>query len=152
MNPLAYLKLARDIAIGLALAFIVWRIYTDGRNSVKASDLKALQSAIAQQQRTIQTWQDTTTHANDQLSKDLAAIRDGAALPKLPVWVLDAPAIPAGKVLPASAAAPSPQLSTAGGSVEGPRRDIRPQLEQFKQRYETELALCRAEHAEWPQP
>jgi hypothetical protein len=149
VTPGAYIALARDIGIALALGFIIWKIYGAGENAVKVSDLKSLQAQIAEQASTLEGWRQESTNANAQLSQDLATLH-AAAPDKPPVWLCNDPASPRSQVLPTPAAGPDSPHSPVGGAVEGPRRDIRPQLEAFKLKYETALAECRAGFAEWP--
>jgi hypothetical protein len=146
----AYIALARDIGIALALGFIIFKIYGAGENAVKVSDLKSLQAQIAEQASTLEGWRQESTNANAQLSQDLATLH-AAATDKPPVWLCDRPASPRSPVLPAAAASPDSPHPAVGGAVEGPRRDIRPQLEALKLKYETALAECRAGFAQWPQ-
>lgn len=150
MTPGMYLALARDFGIALALGFLVWKIYSAGEDKVKASDLKSLQIQIAEQAKTLNSWRKESTNANDQLTRDLASLH-APAPDKPPVWLCNPPASPRSEVLSAPTSKARPQLPAAGGVLEGPRRDIRPQLEALKLKYETLLAQCRAEHAEWPQ-
>jgi hypothetical protein len=152
MNPITrYIALARDIGIALALGFLVWKIFSAGEDKVKASDLKSLQAQITQQGTILDGWRQESTHANAQLSQDLATLRTPPAVPKPPVWLCDDPARSAETVLPAPASEAGSAHPAPGGTDEGRRRDIRPQIEAFKLKYETALAECRAEDAQWPQ-
>lgn len=149
MTPGAYLALARDIGIALALGFLVWKIYGAGENAVKVSDLKSLQTQIAEQAKTLEGWRQESTHANDQLSQDLATLHAPAA-DKPPVWLCNAPASPRSPVLSATAASTDSAHTSPGGTDEGRRWDIRAQLEALKLKYETALAECRSVIAQWP--
>lgn len=151
MTPAAYIALARDIGIALALAFLVWKIYGAGENAVKVADLRALQFQIAEQAKTVEDWRQENTNANDQLSRDLASLHTPAA-DKPPVWLCDRPASPRSPVLSTPAASTGSAHPAPGGSDAGRGRDIRPQVEALKLKYETALAECRAVLAQWPQP
>jgi hypothetical protein len=151
VTPGMYIALARDIGITLALAFLVWKIYSAGEDRVHASDLKSIQAQIVEQGKTLDRWRTEKSNANDQLSKDMATLH-APAVDKPPVWLCDGPTSPRSEVLPAPAPKASPQLPAAGGVVQGPGRNIRPAIEALKLKYETALAECRAEHAEWPTP
>lgn len=150
MTPGMYIALARDLGIALALAFIVYKIYGAGENAVKVHDLKSLQAQIEEQGKTLNGWRQESTNANAQLSQDLATLRTPPAVPKPPVWLCDAPPSPRRAVLPTSAASTDSAHPSPGGSDDGRRRDIRPQLEAFKLKYETALAECRSVIAQWP--
>lgn len=149
MTPGAYIALVRDIGIALALGFLVWKIYGAGENAVKVSDLKSLQTQIAEQAKTLEGWRQESTHANDQLSQDLAALHAPAA-DKPPVWLCNAPASPRSPVLPAATSAPASVPPSTGRADVRPERDIRPQLETFRLKYETALAECRSLYSQWP--
>lgn len=83
--------------------------------------------------------------AEIQHAKDLAAIP--LRVVTTPIWLHDGQ-VCSGAVprLPETAS----DDSASGGAVEGPGRDIRPLIEQFKARYETALADCRRLDADWP--
>lgn len=149
MTPGMYIALARDLGIALALAFIVWKIYGAGENAVKVNDLKSLQAQIADQAKTVDTWRQENTDANTQLSRDLASLH-APAPDKPPVWLCDAAPSPRRAVLSSPAASTDSSHPSPGGSDDGRRRDIRPQLEAFKLKYETALAECRSVIAQWP--
>lgn len=150
MTPAAYIALARDIGIALALGFLVWKIYGAGENAVKVNDLKSLQAQIADQAETLKGWRQENTNANDQLTRDLASLH-APAPDKPPVWLCNAPASPRSEVLPAAAASTGSAHPAPGDADAGRGRDIRPQIEAFKLKYETSLAECRSVIAQWPQ-
>jgi hypothetical protein len=147
MTPTAYIALARDIGIVLALAFLIYKIYGAGENAVKVADLKSLQTQIAEQARTLEGWRQESTDANTKLSQDLATLH---ADPKPPVWLCNGPASPRSAVLPAAPASTDSAHPSAGGTNQRSELDIRPQLEAFRLKYETALAECRAVYSQWP--
>ncbi len=149
MSPGAYIALARDIGIVLALAFLVCRIYGAGENAVKASDLKSLQAQVAEQAQTLQAWRQESTDANTTLSQDLATLR-APTDPMPPVWLCNAPASPRRPVLSTPAASTDSAHSAAVGADLGSQRDIQPELEAFRLKYETVLAECRSLYSQWP--
>ncbi len=149
MNPISYIKLARDVAIFLALGFIVWMIYGAGKNSVKVSDLKQLQSQISAQAAILEGWRKDSDHANAQLSSDMAQIDAIVGAPKPPVRLCRS----AGSkppVLPSTASEAGSEPSGGGGADTGPGIDLRPRVDAFERKYETALAECRAALAQWP--
>ena len=150
MTPAAYIALARDIGIVLALAFLVWKIYGAGENAVKVADLKSLQAQISAQAETLAGWRQESTDANTKLSQDLATLH-APADPKPPVWLCGPTTGSRGKVLSATPAAPPSLAASPGGTDIGPQRDIRPELEVFRLKYETALAQCRSLYSQWPQ-
>ncbi len=150
MSPSAYIALARDVCILLALAFVVWRIYAAGQNAVKAADLQFLQAQLSEQAKTLDSWRQEATNANDQLSRDVATLH--APTPnKPPVWLCNAPSSPRRPVLPATAPTAPSEHPSPGGADIGSQRDIRPQLDAFQLKYETALAECRSVYSQWPQ-
>lgn len=154
MTPAAILALLRDTALVVGVGLILWLVYRGGENSVKASDLKSLQAEIAQQAKILNQWHQESTDANDQLSRDVAAIH--AAPVVVHDWMRN-DTCPKPPVLPATSAAASGQPASAGGSQQGPgdaaRADRRDAIvADFKQRWETSLAECRAALAQWPRP
>lgn len=155
MTPGQYIALARDIALLVGVAIIVLLIYRGGEDRVKASDLKSLQVQIQQQAKTLTAWRQESTDANTQLSKDISAINAAAAVPVQHVWLRN-PSCPQPPVLPAASTKASQPPAAAGGTqpvggdaLDGARRDRL--VAAFKQRWETELAQCRALDAQWPQ-
>jgi len=151
-----WLSVARDIGLVVGVAVILLLVYRSGEDRVKAGDLKSLQVQIQQQAKILADWRIEANHANEQLSKDISAINAAAAAPVMHNW-MPQPACPKPAVLPATTPKAG-QPSTAAGGVQpgggdvpdGPRRDRI--VAAFKQRWETELAHCRALDAQWPQP
>lgn len=147
----AYIALIRDGLIVLALGFVLYKIYGAGEDKIKASDLKSLQTQIAEQAQTLAGWRQESSNANDQLSRDLATLH--APVPdKPPVWLCNGSSEPRSEVLPAPATSPDSAHPAPGGTDTGRGRDIRPQLEALKLKYETALAECRSVIAQWPAP
>lgn len=154
MTPAQYLAVGRDIVILAAIGIILWLVYRGGQDHVKAADLKALQTQIEQQAKTLQTWRKESTDANDQLSKDVAAIN--AAPVVVHDWVRN-DSCPKPTVLPATPAPAGRSAPSAGGPEPGPgdaaradRRDFA--VQEFKRKYETAFAECRAVLTQWPSP
>lgn len=150
-----WLTVARDIALVAGIALILLLVYRSGQDRAKASDLKSLQAQIQQQAKTLTAWRQESTDANAQLSKDISAINAAAALPVQHVWLRN-PSCAQPAVLPATAPKAREPTAAAGGAqrgggdvLDGARRDRI--VAAFKQRWETELAQCRALDAQWPQ-
>jgi type II secretory pathway pseudopilin PulG len=155
MTPGQYIALARDIGIVAGLALILWFVYRGGEDRVKASDLKGLQAEIQQQAKTVAQWRKESTDANDQLSKDVSAINAAHDIPVQHIWVRDTACAQPAVLSPATSKA-SPQPAPAGGIEPGrgdaataDRRDFA--VAEFKRKWETTLAECRALDAQWPQ-
>ena len=156
MTPGQYIALARDIAIVAGIALILWLVYRGGEDRVKAGDLKALQTEIQQQAETLQGWRNEATHANEQLSKDVAKINSEAATPVQHVWLRE-PSCPEPPVLPAASSQASREPAASGTVQPGVRTDATADrrdsiVAEFKRRWETALAECRAIDAQWPSP
>jgi Tfp pilus assembly protein PilE len=151
VTPSAYIALARDIVVLAGISILLWLVYRGGENSVKASDLKSLQAQIAEQAKITDRYHDEATQANDQLQKDMLAI--SAAPVVSHDWVRNT-SCPE-PVLPATAGQTSGQPAAAGGVQSGrgadaitDRRDSI--VAEFKARWETEFAKCRALDTQWP--
>lgn len=156
MTPGQYIALARDIGLVVGVALILLFVYRSGEDRLKASDLKGLQTEIQQQAKTVAQWRKESTDANDQLSKDVSAINAAHDIPVQHIWVRDT-SCPQPAVLPAAASRATGQLAPTGAVQPGVRTDAETDrrdsiVADFKQRWETVLAECRAVDAQWPQP
>lgn len=154
MTPGQIIALIRDIGLLVGVGLILWFVYKGGEDRVKASDLKSLQAEIQQQAKTLSDWRKEATDANDQLSKDVSAINLSAATPVQHVWVRDAPC-PQPAVLPATTPKAAGEPAPPGPIQPGVRTDAAADrrdaiVAEFKRRWETELAECRALAAQWP--
>jgi hypothetical protein len=153
MTPGQIIALVRDTAVVAGIGIILWLVFRGGQDHVRAGDLKALQAQINDESEIIDRWHKESTNANTKLSADLAKINASAAQPARPVWLCSPPNRPK-PVLPAATSQAGGGNPTGGTDVPGTGpdrlRDIGPQLNDFKQRWETILAGCRAEDAQWP--
>ena len=154
MTPAAIYTAVRDFLIIAAIAFVVYRVFVDGKNAVKAGDLKALQAQMSQQNEIVTQWHTQATKANEQLSQDLHAINTAPVV--VHDWVRPSDSC-AKAVLPVAPAATGNSSAAAGGdqpvggtTAEGSRRDII--LADWKRFWETRLADCRVLYDGWPQP
>lgn len=152
MTVSAILALIRDIAIAIALGFIVYRVYTDGANSVKVNDLKALKAQLDDNSKQVAQWAQDAQHAQTQRTQDMATVSAAIASHSAPIVVMrDRPAN-SGPV--SGVAVPAGAQPAGGGTTDAGARsdpvDVRPFISAFEERYEGFLADCRAEHAQWP--
>lgn len=152
LTPSQILALIRDVAIVGALAFVVYRIYTDGANAVKVADMKAVQKQLDANTQTVARWSQEASDAQKQRTQDLSTIHDAIAAHSQPIVVLrDRPAS-AGTV-PSPSATPGSQPAACGSADRGSGKDtvdIRPDISAFETKYEGALAECRAAIASWP--
>ena len=148
MTPGAYLALARDIGIALALAFLVWKIYGAGENAVKVNDLKALQAQLQDNAAQEQKWRNDADAAQAQLQTDLADVHARIARQRDPI-VLRVPVPPA--AVPSLSAPPAGSAASGRGDDTAVGVDLRPQINAFETDLETALGQCRAVLASWPQ-
>jgi len=151
MTPAAYLAVARDVVIVIALAAVLYLVYRSGEDRVRSKDLQGLQDQMKRQGDVLAGWHEESTHANAKLAEDVDKINAAARAPHQPVWLCDGKAPSKPTVLSKTPGETRNSDPGGGGTVGGPRRDIQPQLTAFKQKYETILAGCRAEDASWPQ-
>lgn len=153
MTPAAIIALVRDVVILVALALLVWLLIQFGRDRVKIVDMKAVQTQLAHNARQAQEWKDAADHATTIRDQELAQLRATAAQPRPAIRVCHEASPRSVPIDPATA---SREPAPSGGIVPGPRgdselgTDIRPQIEQFKLKYESALAECRAALASWP--
>jgi hypothetical protein len=114
MTPVTIYKAIRDLLIVAAIAFIACRVYTDGKNSVKAGQLTDLQHQVQEQANKLTQWHGETTDANAALAASLGRINTSPVV--VHDWVRSQPACQERSVLPP--AAPSAfSNSPVGGSV-----------------------------------
>jgi hypothetical protein len=156
MTPAAIYKAVRDLLVIAAIGFVVWRVYTDGKNAVTAQQLKQLQEQIEQQSIIAQQWHTEATHANTDLAASLARINAAPVLTH--DWVRSQPSCPATAVLSAPTFTTRDSSAGRGAILPGPGeaagdaglRDTA--LADFKRFWEGQIAGWRAEYAQWPQP
>lgn len=155
MTPAAIYTAVRDFLIVAAIGFLIYRVYTDGKNAVHAEQLTELQKQIGEQAKTLKQWHTDTTNANTELAASIGRINAAPVLTH--DWVRPQPSCPAAKVLPGATAAAGSGSANGGGNQpvggaapDGPQRDQI--LADWKRAWEARLATWRAEHAQWPQP
>lgn len=152
MTPAAIIALVRDVAVVGALAFIIWWIRTDGANSVKVTDMKAVQKQLDANTQTVAQWSQEASHAQQQRTQDMAQVSAAIAAHSQPIVVLrDRPASP-GTVssAPTSASGQSTACGSADGGSGKDTVDIRPDISAFERKYEQALADARSCIASWP--
>jgi hypothetical protein len=143
----ACIALARDIGIALALGFIVWRIYVDGQNSIKVTDIRALQTQLTANAQKEEGWRTQANDASQALQSDLANVHAIVAQHTDPI-VLRVPA--RCSAVPGPTPSPASQPATTGSPDTGSGVDLRPQISAFELRYEGIITDCRAALASWP--
>jgi hypothetical protein len=150
VTPSAYIALARDLIIVVALGLLIWLLMSFGADRVKVADIKAVQKQITDNAKTEADWRKKQTDANAQRDIDLAQVAAGIAAQHAPVIVRSGPARACPVSVPAAQAGGPP--AAAGGADEGSGidRDIRPQLNAFEFKAETAIADCRAALDGWP--
>lgn len=152
MTPTAIIALVRDVAIVGALAFIIWWIRTDGANSVKVSDMQAVQKQLDSNTKLVAQWSQEAHDAQTQRTQDMAQVSAAIAAHSAPIVVMrDRPASPV--AVSSIAVSTGTQPAASGNPDPGPRSDpvdVRPAINAFELKYEGFLADCRAEHAQWP--
>lgn len=150
MMPTAYLALARDVVIVLALAAVLYLVYRSGEDRVRSKDLQGLQDQMKRQGDVLIGWRKESTDANTKLAQDMVKINAAARDSHKPVWLCGQPADSKSAVLSEAPDQAGRSDSARGGIVSGSRRDIEPQLTAFKQKWETSLAECRSVLNAWP--
>jgi hypothetical protein len=143
-----------EVLAGLALTlgiYLAWIHHDHAEQAIGEHSCEARLTETKEQAETQLAAQSARYETQIVQPAEIAHAKDIAALPALristPIWLHDGQ-VCAGAVpnLPKTAG----DDSTGGGAVEGPGRDIRPALEQFRIKYETALADCRRLDAEWP--
>jgi hypothetical protein len=156
MTPAEIYKAVRDFLVIAAIAFVAWRIYTDGKNAVTAEQFTQFQKQIEQQSITAQQWHIEATNANTDFAASLARINAAPVLTH--DWVQPQQSCPGLKVLPPTASAAGSGPSAGGGTQRIPGAPVGDSamrdsaVADFKRQWEARLATWRAEHAQWPQP
>lgn len=155
MMPTAYLALARDAVIVLALAAVLYLVYRAGEDRVHAKDIQGLQDQMKRQGDVLTGWRKESIDANAKLAKDMGKINAAAATPVKHIWVCKQPAGGEPAVLPGTPSQAGGGDPTGGGvqpghggDADGDRRDAI--VAAYKQRWEIVLAGCRAEDSQWP--
>lgn len=155
MSPAVIYKTVRDVLVIAAIAFILYRIYTDGKNAVRAEQLNSIQKAVEQQAGILKQWHTEATNANTELAASIGRINSTPTV--VHDWVRPPTACQERSMLPAAAGAAGASgantggiRSEHGGVFETDRRDSI--VAEFKRRWGTELALCQADLDQWPQP
>lgn len=150
-----YFTMAKDLVILIALGAVLYLVYRGGEDRVRAKDLQGLQDQMKAQGRILEGWRTESKDANDKLAKDVAAINAAAANPVKHTWVCTQsggkPTVLSGSAGQADSGHPAGGgvQPGPGEAIDGDRRDAI--VAGFKQRWETTLAGCRAEDAQWPQ-
>lgn len=147
MTPAAYIALARDIVILIALGLLIWLLVAFGRDMIKVKDMKAVQAQIAQNSQQVAQWAQEARDAQTQRTQDMAQVSAAIAAQHAPI-VLRGPSS-ACPVPRDSAEAPS-QSAAPGSADTGSGVDLRPAISGFELKYETALADCRQALASWP--
>ena len=156
MTPAAIYKAVRDFLVVAAIAFVVYRVYTDGKNSEIAGQVKTLQAQVEQQSIILQKWHLEATDANTELAASIGRINSAPVV--VHDWVQSQPSCTRREVLPAAAGAPGNGAGSGrgdqpvGGTAAGDARMRDTALADWKRYWESRLAPWRTEHAQWPQP
>jgi len=144
MTPAQILALVRDIGILCALAFLVFRIYSDGESAVKAKDLIAVQQQLTQNSERQSQWAQEAHDAAIQHTQDLAQVVAVIGAQRAPVILQPAPTASGACPVPGHPPTPTGEPAAAGGV------DIRAGINAFELKYETALADCRQVLSSWP--
>jgi hypothetical protein len=151
MTPSAYIALARDLVILIALGLLIWLLIVFGRDMVKVKDMKAVQQQITQNATTEAQWRQEQTDANTLRDTQLAQVGAAIAGQHAPI-LLCRPSRPS--PVP-SASATTPGSPAGPGGADATARvdplDVRPAINDFELRVEKAVADCRAALAGWPQ-
>jgi hypothetical protein len=153
MIPAAYIALARDLIILVALGLLIWLLVSYGKDVVKVADMKAVQKQLAENTQIETAWRQEQTDANTKRDADLAKVSAGIAGQHAPVYVVrnTARACPVPEHSPQAGGAPTSAGGIdagSGGSSE--TEDVRPKINQFELKFETAMADCRAILDQWP--
>lgn len=150
MTVSAIIALVRDIAILIALGFIIWWIRSEGENTVKLADLQAVQKQLDTQSKEVSQWHQEALDAQNQHTQDLAQVTAAIGAQRQPVRLCNAPRP---DPVPAHPAAATSDTAGTGGIISSARddsRDVRPDLNAFELRIEKTVADCRLLQQSWP--
>jgi len=153
VTPAAIYTAVRDLIVLGVLGFIVWRIYTDGANAVKVTDMAAVQKQLAANASQVAQWQKESSDANLKRESELAQVSATIGAQRAPVLVCHGPASPD----PVPSAAPTPDSGptasrgfNAGSGASAQPVNVRPAINAVELKYERALTECRSALAKWP--
>lgn len=150
MTLSAYIALARDLIILIALAALIWLLVSYGKDVIKVHDMTAVSKQIAQNATTEAQWRQKADNAQVQLTTELADLRSRIDAQHTPVIVHTGPAHTCPVPGPATTSASSPPAGGTADAGSGGDIDVRPSINAFELKYEKALADCRAALASWP--
>jgi hypothetical protein len=152
VTPGAYIALARDLIILLALGLLIWLLMSFGADRVKVADMQAVQKQITHNAQIEAGWRKEQTDANAQRDVDLTHVAAAIALQHAPVIVRNTARACPVSVNTGQASRPPPATGGADARSGGDSQsvDIRPQLNRFELKAETAIADCRAALDSWP--
>lgn len=153
MSPAAIIALIRDAVILGAVLAILWFVHRADTDHVKVTDLKAIQSQLADNAIRAKQYAQEAADAQAQHSHDVETISAAVAAHSAQPVFVRIPASPSPlHGLPATAndQSTASRSSNPGSRDAVPPIDIRPGIIAFEQRYENALGECRQALASWP--
>lgn len=162
MTPAQIISAAKDLAILLALGFILWYVHRADENAAALRDLKADTKQLVANQATTDRWHqeqtDANTKSNDSLAGLVSAIKAERASPPVPAPIIVR--IPASQAanLPAAPAAAAGGRTDSGGTSPGGGAALQPSDERallasfdaFELKYGKALIDCHRVIDSWP--
>lgn len=153
MSPTAIIALIRDAIIVGAILTILWFVHRADADHLKVTDLKAIQSQLADNAIRAKQYAQEAADAQAQHSHDVETISAAiAAHADQPIRLCVSASASPVHAFPATA---SDQSAASGSAHPGPGEpippiDIRPGIIQFEQRWENALDECRQALNSWP--
>lgn len=136
-----YLAIAKDAVIVAAIVGLGWFLYHSGANSVRVSDIEALQKQLVANAQTQDRYRNEINDALAEANSEMGNLAHSIDANKRPVVV---------RVPASSGAVPGNTSSTTSTDPEAGGVDIRPGVNAFERKYEAALAECRALKEAWP--
>lgn len=148
MLPISeYLAIAKDLAIVIAIAALVYFVYHSGANSVRVADIQAMQKQIEANAKTQERYHSEITDAFAEANSQMGNLAHSIDANHKPVIVR----VPAsGSAVPGTPASPPSTGPFSGGGDATPGVDIRPQLNAYEKWLEERFGQCRALKESWP--
>jgi hypothetical protein len=148
MTPGAIIALVKDVVIVAALGFVIYMLINYGKDQVKVSDMKAVETQLKTNAVTEAEWRKEQVDANTKHDTNLATVASTIANQRAPVFLRSGP--PSQCPVPNNPTKTSDQGTTTGSTDNRPGKDLRPDINAFELKYESAFLDCQTVLDQWP--
>jgi Tfp pilus assembly protein PilE len=134
---------------GAILAAVAYFLINYGKNTVKISDLQAVQDQLTKNAQIIDRWHQEQTDADAKRDANLNKVASAINGQRDPIYLVRN--TPGKCPVPSSPDKAANQPASGGTTDSGSGGDLRPQINGFELKYETAIANCQAVLDKWPQ-